>query len=107
MRRLSPPASTSSEACIKLIIDPPVKAIDFHVHRPTPEWLDVSMKGYVKAAESYFRSKVVHRSLDELAHDYEELDVMAGLLPSDAATSTGRPRGPHQLAAAARPRHPP
>src|SRR5258708_17660934 len=97
MRRLSPPASTSSEACIKLIIDPPVKAIDFHVHLPTPEWLDVSMKGYVEAAESYFRSKVVHRSLDELAHDYEELDVMAVLLAWDAETATGRPRVPNEL----------
>jgi hypothetical protein len=63
-----------------LIIFLPMKAIDFHVHLPTPEWLDVSMKGYVEAAESYFRSKVAKRSLDELARDYEELDMVAVLL---------------------------
>ncbi|HKB34001.1 MAG TPA: amidohydrolase family protein [Candidatus Dormibacteraeota bacterium] len=83
-----------------------MKAIDFHVHLPTPEWLDVSMKGYVEAAESYFRSKVVHRSLDELAHDYEELDVMAVLLAWDAETATGRPRVPNELVAQACRDHP-
>src|SRR5258708_39425007 len=107
MRRLSPPASTSSEACIKLIIDPPVKAIDFHVHLPTPEWLDVSLKGYVEAAGSYFRSKVVHRSLDELAHDYEELDVMAVLLPWEPEAAAGRPRVPDELGAQGCRGHPP
>ena len=35
------------------------------------------MKGYVEAAESYFRSKVVRRSLEDLARDYTELDVLA------------------------------
>src|SRR4029077_4997971 len=66
-----------------LIIFLPMKAIDFTVHLPTPEWLDVSMKGYVEAAESYFRSKVAKRSLEELARDYEKLDVLALLLAWD------------------------
>ncbi|MGH7762110.1 MAG: amidohydrolase family protein [Candidatus Dormibacteraceae bacterium] len=83
-----------------------MKAIDFHVHLPTPEWLDVSMKGYVEAAESYFRSKVVHRSLDELANDYEELDMVAVLLAWDAETATGRPRVPNELVARACRDHP-
>ena len=34
----------------------PLRAIDFHVHLPTPDWLDGSMAGYVEAAEAYFRS---------------------------------------------------
>jgi hypothetical protein len=34
----------------------PLRAIDFHVHLPTPDWLDGSMAGYVQAAEQYFRS---------------------------------------------------
>src|SRR5439155_13534947 len=42
---------------------PAVRAIDFHVHLPTPDWLDKSMKGYIEAAEAYFRYKVVRRSL--------------------------------------------
>ena len=33
-----------------------MRAIDFHVHLPTPDWLDSSMAGYVEAAEAHFRS---------------------------------------------------
>lgn len=76
-----------------------MRAIDFHVHLPTPEWLDVSMKGYVEAAESYFRSKVARRSLEDLAREYASIDVMAVLLAWDAETATGRPRVPNQLVA--------
>jgi len=89
-----------------LIIFLPMKAIDFHVHLPTPEWLDVSMKGYIEAAEGYFRSKVAKRSLDELARDYEELDMVAVLLAWDAETATGRPRVPNELVAQACRDHP-
>ena len=83
-----------------------LRAIDFHVHLPTPEWLDVSMKGYVEAAESYFRSKVARKSLDELAAEYESLDVMAVLLAWDAETATARPRVPNELVAQACRDHP-
>ncbi|HET6310903.1 MAG TPA: amidohydrolase family protein [Candidatus Nitrosotalea sp.] len=83
-----------------------MKAIDFHVHLPTPEWLDVSMKGYVEAAETYFRSKVARRSLDELAEDYQEMDMLAVLLAWDAETATGRPRVPNELVAQACRDHP-
>ncbi len=83
-----------------------MRAIDFHVHLPTPEWLDVSMKGYIEAAESYFRSKVARRSLDELARDYEAIDVMALLLAWDAETATGRPRVPNDLVGEACRDHP-
>src|SRR6266851_5256958 len=106
MRRLSPPASTNRVACMPSIIGPAVRAIDFHVHLPTPEWLDVSMQGYVEAAESYFRSKVVRRSLEDLARDYMELDVLAVLLAWDAETATGRPRVPNELVAQACRDHP-
>src|SRR5437899_7180063 len=78
-----------------------LQAIDFHVHLPTPEWLDVSMKGYVEAAESYFRSKVARKSLEELAREYDEMDVVAVLLAWDAETATGRPRVPNDLVAQA------
>ena len=44
-----------------------MRAIDFHVHLPTPDWIDGSMAGYVEAAEAYFRSSVERQSLDELA----------------------------------------
>ena len=69
-----------------------MRAIDFHVHLPTPDWLDGSMNGYVEAAEAYFRSTVERQSLGELADKYRALDVLAVLLAWDAETATGRPR---------------
>src|SRR5256886_409644 len=99
MRRPRPPASTSRVASMKISLA--LQAIDFHVHLPTPEWLDVSMKGYVEAAESYFRSKVARKSLEELAREYHEMDMVAVLLAWDAETATGRPRWPNHLVAQA------
>lgn len=83
-----------------------MKAIDFHVHLPTPDWLDVSMRGYIEAAEAYFRSKVARRTLDELAADFEGMDMVAVLLAWDAETATGRPRVPNDLVARACRDHP-
>ena len=83
-----------------------VRAIDFHVHLPTPDWIDVSMAGYIEAAEAYFRSKVVRRSIDELAEEYRKIDVRAVLLGWDAETATGRPRVPNAVVAAAVAAHP-
>jgi uncharacterized protein len=82
------------------------RAIDFHVHLPTPDWLDGSMAGYVEAAEAYFRSKVVPKSLDELADEYRALDLVAVLLAWDAETATGRPRVPNSVVATACRDHP-
>src|SRR4029079_19667496 len=52
----------------------PLRAIDFHVHLPTPDWLDGSMAGYLEAAEAYFRSSVTRQSLEELAAFYRGLE---------------------------------
>ena len=76
-------------------------AIDFHVHLPTPDWLDGSMAGYVEAAEAYFRSPVQRGSLADLAERYRALNVRAVLLAWDAETATGRPRVPNETVAAA------
>jgi predicted TIM-barrel fold metal-dependent hydrolase len=76
-----------------------MRAIDFHVHLPTPDWLDGSMAGYVEAAEAYFRSPVQRQSLGELADRYRSLDVKAVLLAWDAETATGRPRVPNETVA--------
>ena len=78
-----------------------MRAIDFHVHLPTPDWLDGSMAGYVEAAEAYFRSTAQRQSLGELADRYRQLDVRAVLLAWDAETATGRPRVPNETVAAA------
>jgi predicted TIM-barrel fold metal-dependent hydrolase len=84
----------------------PLRAIDFHVHLPTPDWLDGSMDGYVEAAQAYFRSTVERQSLDQLAARYRELQVKAVLLAWDAETATGRPRVPNETVAAACRDHP-
>src|SRR5258708_21375464 len=77
------------------------RAVDFHVHVPTPDWLDASMAGYVEAAEAYFRSPVQRQSLEELAARYRELRVKAVLLAWDAETATGPPRVPNETVAQA------
>jgi uncharacterized protein len=82
-------------------MDQPLRAIDFHVHLPTPDWLDDSMDGYIEAAEAYFRSPVERLSLADLAVRYQALDVKAVLLAWDAETATGRPRVPNETVAAA------
>jgi len=74
-------------------------AIDFHVHLPTPDWLDGSMAGYLAAAEAYFRSPVQRDSLPGLAARYRGLNVRAVLLAWDAETATGRPRVPNETVA--------
>jgi len=88
------------------IIAAAMRAIDFHVHLPTPGWLDGSMAGYTEPAARYFRATVVRRSVDELAAEYAALDVVAVLLAWDAETATGRPRVPNEVVADACERHP-
>ncbi len=83
-----------------------MRAIDFHVHLPTPDWLDGSMGGYIEAAEAYFRCTVERQSLGELADKYRALDTMAVLLAWDAETATGRPRVPNETVAVACERYP-
>jgi uncharacterized protein len=77
------------------------RAIDFHVHLPTADWLDGSMAGYVEAAEAYFRSPAIREPLRDLAARYRELNVTAVLLAWDAETATGRPRVPNETVAQA------
>jgi len=69
-----------------------LRAIDFHVHPPTVEWVDGSMKDYIEPAERYFRSPVVRRTMEGVASEYREMNVAAVLLAWDAEMATGRPR---------------
>jgi hypothetical protein len=78
-----------------------LRAVDFHVHLPTPDWLDGSLAGYTEAAEAYFRAPVERQPLSQLAERYEGLGVRAVLLAWDAETATGRPRVPNETVAAA------
>lgn len=72
------------------------KAIDMHVHLPTAQFLQHSIKPYVAPAEAFFRSKVTVRQMDEVAGIYDELDIIAVLLAWDAETATGLPRLPNE-----------
>jgi predicted TIM-barrel fold metal-dependent hydrolase len=83
-----------------------VRAIDFHVHLPTVEWLDETMRGYTEPAERYFRASVSRRRLEDVAAEYEQLDVVAVLLAWDAETATHRPRLSNEYVAQAVSDHP-
>ena len=69
-----------------------MRAVDFHVHLPTREWLDETMRGYTEPAERYFRAQVPRKTLQEVAAEYQELDILGVLLAWDAETATHRPR---------------
>ena len=78
-----------------------MRAVDFHVHLPTREWLDETMRGYTEPAERYFRAQVPRKTLQEVATEYRKLDILGVLLAWDAETATGRPRVPNETVAAA------
>ena len=67
------------------------KAIDMHVHLPTASFLDGAIRPFKVAAETFFRSTVPVREMDEVARLYEALDIIGVLLAWDAETATGLP----------------
>jgi predicted TIM-barrel fold metal-dependent hydrolase len=67
------------------------KAIDFHVHLPIAEFMDVAVGPYRAAAERFFRMEVKLRDVEEIAAYYHEQDMVGVLLAWDAETATGRP----------------
>src|SRR6266568_523887 len=66
-------------------------AIDFHVHLPTTEFMQVTLGPYAQAAERFFRTEVKLKDIEQVAADYEELDMIGVLLAWDAETATGLP----------------
>lgn len=68
-----------------------MRAIDFHVHLPTSEWIDGCLGPYRESTEAYFRKRVDLRSAEEVANEYERLDLFGVVLGWDAETFTGRP----------------
>lgn len=68
-----------------------VRAIDFHVHLPTNEWIEGSLGPYRETTEAYFRRTVDLKTVEEMAREYEELDLFGVVLGWDAETFTGRP----------------
>lgn len=76
-----------------------MRAIDFHVHLPLPEWVEGSIGPYREATERYFRTRIVLQTAEELAAAYEAIDCVGVLLGWDAETATRRPRLPNELVA--------
>lgn len=68
-----------------------MRAIDFHVHLPTSEWIEGCLGPYRESAEAYFRTKVDLKNAQQVAKEYEELDLFGVVLGWDAETFTGRP----------------
>src|SRR5579884_3438145 len=65
------------------------RAIDFHVHLPISEFMDVAIGKYRKAAEAYFRREVKLQDVEQIAAYYAEQDIIGVLLAWDAETATG------------------
>ncbi len=92
---------TSSATPLKDVV-----AIDIHTH------VEVSASGHdhlppeMRAAlDSYFRRPAALPSLDEIAHHYRRLHLMAVIFTVDAELTTGRPRIPNAEIIEAAARH--
>ncbi len=66
------------------------RAIDLHVHLPTEEWLHNAIGPHLEATEAYFRNAPERRSLDQVAEEYRERDVLGVVLDWDDESVTGR-----------------
>jgi predicted TIM-barrel fold metal-dependent hydrolase len=67
------------------------RAIDFHVHSSTAEWLEGSLGPMAEATARFFRTEVRVRTAEEMAAEYEAWDLLGVLLAWDAETATGLP----------------
>lgn len=61
------------------------------MHLPTIEWIEGSLGPYRESTERYFRRTVDVKTVEEMAEEYEGLDLMGVVLAWDAETFTGRP----------------
>jgi predicted TIM-barrel fold metal-dependent hydrolase len=66
------------------------RAIDLHVHLPTTEWLEQSLGPLLEPTERYFRARVERRSIEQVAEEYAERDVLGVVLDWDDESVTGR-----------------
>jgi uncharacterized protein len=82
------------------------RAIDLHVHLPTDEWLGNAIGPHLEATERYFRKSPERRSLDQVAEEYRERDVLGVVLDWDDRTVTGRPWLGNEWLAGLRERYP-
>jgi uncharacterized protein len=67
------------------------RAIDLHVHLPTEEWLANAIGPHLEATERYFRKSPERKTVDQVAEEYRDRDVLGVVLDWDDHTVTGRP----------------
>jgi len=66
------------------------KAIDLHVHLPTEDWLQQSIGPHLDATEAYFRAKVPRKTIEDVAAEYSERNILGVVLDWDDESVTGR-----------------
>jgi uncharacterized protein len=82
------------------------RAIDLHVHLPTEEWLRNAIGPHLEATERYFRKSPERRTLDQVAEEYGDRDVLGVVLDWDDHTVTGRPWSGNEWLASLSERYP-
>jgi uncharacterized protein len=82
------------------------RAIDLHVHLPTDEWLENAIGPHLEATERYFRTSPERRTLDQVAEEYRDRDVLGVVLDWDDESVTGRPWLGNEFMAALATRYP-
>ncbi|MGI8793224.1 MAG: amidohydrolase family protein [Acidimicrobiales bacterium] len=68
-----------------------MRAIDFHVHLATHEWMEGSLGELREATERHFKTHVPIRTVAEMAEEFRADDVLAVLLAWDAESAMGLP----------------
>jgi predicted TIM-barrel fold metal-dependent hydrolase len=66
------------------------RAIDLHVHLPIEQWLEQSIGPHLAATEAYFRASVPRTSVEAVADEYAERDLLGVVLDWDDEKVTGR-----------------
>jgi hypothetical protein len=83
-----------------------VRAIDFHVHPSTQQWLGDSLGPMREPTLRHFRADVPVRTIDQMADEFRADGVLAVLLAWDAETATGLPPTTNEYVAECVARHP-
>ena len=82
------------------------RAIDFHVHPSTHEWLVDGLGPFKDATEKHFRTEIAVRSVEEMAEEFRADDVLAVLYAWDAESAMALPATTNDFVADCVARHP-
>ena len=83
-----------------------MRAIDFHVHLATREWMVDSLGPLREATVRHFRADVPIRSIDEMAEEFRADDLLGVLLAWDAESGMGLPALSNDFVAGCVEKHP-